>query len=168
MSQNRFAAPAMAVVALLLAGSLPVFLHGQGQGLLNEKVLSLDLALEIAHGAVAAGHARGQAVTVVIIDASGNTKVLLRGDEGGPQMPDVTKRKAFTALAHRGPSSEQAKIWENQKNPNIGPERVALGGGVPIKVGNEVVGAIGVSGGGAIIEEECANAAIAKVADKLK
>jgi uncharacterized protein GlcG (DUF336 family) len=46
---------------------------------------------------------------------------------------------------------------------------IALGGGVPIKAGNEVIGAIGVSGApGGEKDEACANAGIQKVADKLK
>ena len=165
MSHTRFAALAISVVALLAASSLPTF----SQGLISKKALSLDLALEIAQGAAQAGRAQGHGVTVVVIDASGVVKVLLRGDEAAPQTAEVTRRKAYTALAFRGTSSGQAKVWADQKNPSIGPDRVALAGGVVIKAGNEVVGAIGVGGGGGgEMEEECAKAGIAKVADKLK
>ena len=46
---------------------------------------------------------------------------------------------------------------------------IALGGGVPIKAGNEVIGAVGVSGApGGEKDEACANAGIQKLADKLK
>lgn len=48
-------------------------------------------------------------------------------------------------------------------------EREVLGGGVPVKVGNEVIGAVGVGGApGGHLDEQCANAGIAKVADLLK
>jgi uncharacterized protein GlcG (DUF336 family) len=160
MSHTRFAGLAILVVALLAASSLPTF----SQALISKKVLSLDLALEIAQGASQAGRAQGHGVTVVVIDASGVVKVLLRGDEAAPQTAEVTRRKAYTALAFRGTSGDQAKVWADQKNPSI-----ALAGGVVIKAGNEVVGAIGVGGGGGgEMEEQCAKAGIAKVADKLK
>ena len=49
------------------------------------------------------------------------------------------------------------------------PNVVAVGGGVPIKAGNEVIGGVGVSGApGGDKDEVCANAGIAKVADSLK
>ena len=43
-----------------------------------------------------------------------------------------------------------------------------VGGGVPIKAGDEIVGAIGVSGSpGSVHDEECAEAGIAKIAASL-
>ena len=164
MSHTRFSVLAIGVVALLGASSLTAF----SQGLIAQKVISLDMAEEIAQAAVQSCRATGHDVTVVVMDASGDVKVLLRGDEAGPQTADVTRRKAYTALSFKGTSAEAAKNWANQKNPSIGPNRVALAGGVAIKAGNEVVGAIGVSGGGGAVEEPCAYAGIAKVADKLK
>jgi uncharacterized protein GlcG (DUF336 family) len=105
----------------------------------------------------------------------GLVKVWLRGDDGGPQTAEVTRKKAYTALAYsieRGrpaTSTEQAKAWEDQKNPSIGPDRVALGGGSVIMAGNEIVGAIGVSGGGGGEKEDAiGQAAVAMFADKLK
>ncbi len=47
-------------------------------------------------------------------------------------------------------------------------EVIALGGGVPIKIGNETIGAVGVSGSSTQGDEKCAMAGIAKVADQLK
>ena len=156
--------------ALVAISVLPTFSQEKPvqEGLMNQKELSLNLALEIAQGAVEEGHARNQAVTVVVVDTSGIGKVLLRGDDAGPQTADVTRRKAYTALSFKGSSADQAKIWEGQKLPNITADRVALGGGLVIKASNEIVGAIGVSGGGTEIEEACGKAGIAKAADKLK
>jgi uncharacterized protein GlcG (DUF336 family) len=47
---------------------------------------------------------------------------------------------------------------------------IPLGGGVPIKVGEDTIGAVGLSGapGGQDKEEACAKAGIAKVADQLR
>ena len=49
------------------------------------------------------------------------------------------------------------------------PGVVAIGGGVPIKIGDEIIGAVGVSGApGGEKDEVCARAGIAKVADSLR
>jgi len=61
-----------------------------------------------------------------------------------------------------------------QKNPAAAnlvyiPGYLLLGGGVPVKAGNEVIGAIGVGGApGGHLDEQCAVAALAKVQDQLK
>lgn len=166
MPRIRFAA---ALTAVLL-GALPFTLRSQE--LIAQKVLSLDLANGMAQAALAACRANGDHVVVTVLDEKGLVKVMLRDDGTGPQSVDTSRRKAYTALAFRGPSSEQAKAWENQKNPNIGPDRVALAGGVPVKAGNEVIGAIGVAGSrsldGGAKDEACAQAGVNKYADKLK
>lgn len=174
MLNTRFAVSVVVVFTLLAASSLVAF--SQGKGLYPRKYLSLDLAMEIAQAALDIGHAQGHALTaVVVIDRWGLVKVMLRGDDGGPQTADVTRKKAYTALAfsiERGKvmtSTEQAAAWAEQKNPSIGDDRVALGGGVAIMAGDEFVGAIGVSGGGGGDKEDAiSKAAIAKLADKLK
>ena len=159
-----------AALAGLLLGAAPFAVRAQE--LITQKVLSLDLAAGMAQAALAACRANGDHVVVTVLDDRGMVKVLLRDDGTGPQSVDTSRRKAFTALAFRGPSSEQAKAWAAQKNPNIGPDRVALAGGVPVKVGNEVIGAIGVAGSrsldGGSKDEACAQAGVSKYAGKLK
>ena len=80
--------------------------------------------------------------------------------------------KAFTSASAKAPTT--AMLENVQKNPGAAtlvniPGFLILGGGVPIKVGNEVIGAVGVGGApGGHLDEACANAGIAKVADLLK
>ncbi len=139
------------------------------QEVIMQKAISLDLAHAIAQAALDDCRSHNYHPAVVVIDASGAVKVLLRDDGSGPQNADTARRKAFTALTFKGKSSDQVKIWEAQKIPNIGPDRVALAGGVPIKAGDDVIGAIGIGGApGSDKDEACALAGVAKYAGKLK
>ena len=140
--------------------------------LLNEKALSLDLAEAIAMGALAKCRADGNHVSVTVLDHDGLVKIAFRDDGAGPHTIVTSRRKAFTSVTFRQPSAQ----WAHRvlTEPAVAGLKdtagtIALGGGVPIKAGNEVVGAIGVSGSpGGDKDEACANAGIATVADKLK
>lgn len=140
--------------------------------LLNEKALSLDLAAAIAMAALAKCRADGNHVTVTVVDRDGLIKIAFRDDGASPHTITTSQRKAFTSVTFRQPSAQ----WAHRvlTDPAVAGLKdtagtIALGGGVPIKAGNEVVGAIGVSGSpGGDKDEACANAGIAAVADKLK
>jgi uncharacterized protein GlcG (DUF336 family) len=144
------------------------------QGLITQKVVPLEMAQTIAQGAVEKCRADGFHVSVTIIDASGLLKVFMRDEGTGPHTIDLSRRKAFTALtfASRWPTSgEAAKAWHSTLGspmPNI-EGTAGVAGGVPIKAGNETIGAVGVSGAvGGDKDEACAAYGISKVADKLK
>ena len=140
--------------------------------LLNEKALSLDLAEAIAMAALTKCRADGNHVSVTVLDRDGLVKIAFRDDGASPHTITTSQRKAFTSVTFRQPSAQ----WAHRvlTDPAIAGLKdtagtIALGGGVPIKAGNEVVGAIGVSGSpGGDKDEACANAGIAAVADKLK
>ncbi len=140
--------------------------------LLNEKALSLDLAEAIAMAALAKCRADGNHVSVTVVDRDGLIKIAFRDDGASPHTMTTSQRKAFTSVTFRQPSAQ----WAHRvlTDPAVAGLKdtsgtIALGGGVPIKAGNEVVGAIGVSGSpGGDKDEACANAGIMAVADKLK
>jgi uncharacterized protein GlcG (DUF336 family) len=84
---------------------------------------------------------------------------------------DFARMKAYTARTRNQTSLATMKQMEDpafaflRQIPNV----VGVGGGVPIRVGNEVIGGVGVSGApGGEKDEVCANAGVAKVADALK
>jgi uncharacterized protein GlcG (DUF336 family) len=161
---KRFYTCALAIATL---SASPLALHSQE--VIMQKAISLDLAHAIAQAALDDCRSHNYHPAIVVIDASGAIKVVLRDDGSGPQNTDTARRKAFTALAFKGNSSDQVKIWETQKIPNIGPDRVALAGGVAIKSGNDVIGAIGIGGATSSEKDEaCALAGVAKYAAKLK
>ena len=170
MSHIRFSLLTATVAVLLAAGSSTLC----AQGLITQKALSLEMAQTIAQGAVDKCRADGFHVSVSVIDGSGLLKVFVRDEGNGPHTIDLSRRKAYTALTFASrwkTSGEAAKAWGSTLGspmPNIeGTPGVA--GGVPIKVGIETIGAIGVSGAvGGDKDEACAMFGIAKVADKLK
>ncbi|HLX43315.1 MAG TPA: heme-binding protein [Bryobacteraceae bacterium] len=158
----------LAAVVLFGASMLPA------QGLITQKALPLEMAQIIAQGAVEKCRADGFHVSVSIIDASGLLKVFVRDEGTGPHTIDLSRRKAFTALTFASrwkTSGEAAKAWGSTLGspmPNI-EGTAGVAGGVPIKAGNETIGAIGVSGAvGGDKDEACAMSGISKVADKLK
>jgi len=142
----------------------------QAQGLLTQRTLSEQAAVSVAQGTLDKCLADGYRVSVTVLDASGLVKVQIRGDGTGPHTLENGRRKAYTALTFKRPSAETAQQWASGSTaPPLIEGTVALGGGVPIKAGNEIVGAVGVSGApGADKDEACANAGIAKIQDLLK
>jgi uncharacterized protein GlcG (DUF336 family) len=140
--------------------------------LLNESALSLDRAEAIAMAALTKCRADGNHVSVTVLDRDGLVKIAFRDDGAGPHTIVTSRRKAFTSVTFRQPSAQ----WAHRvlTEPAVAGLKdtagtIALGGGVPIKAGNDVVGAIGVSGSpGGDKDEACANAGIAAVTDKLK
>lgn len=156
---------------VLTTCALTVFAKsGQAQSLPTQKVLSTDAALKIARGALEKCAADGYHVSLTILDVSGAVKVSIRGDETGPHTLGHSQRKAYTALTFKRTSAETAEAWA-KRGPG-GPViegTVAAAGGVPIRAGKDVIGAIGVSGApGGEKDEACASFGIAKIADLLK
>ena len=142
------------------------------QEVITEKALSLDLAHAIAQGALEKCRADGNHVTVTVVDRDGLVAVVLRDDGSSPHTLVTSRRKAFTSVTFKQPSAVWAKRVLSE--PAVAGLKdtegtIALGGGVPIKAGTEVIGAIGVSGSpGGEKDEACANAGIQNFADKLK
>ena len=141
--------------------------------LLTQRNLSADLALKAATAALDAARSRGYHVAVAVVDRGGQILVLLRDDGGGAHLLDGARRKAFTAVSAHNRTSVLSKAVDTRSgepDPHlVFLENVLMvGGGVPIKAGNEIVGAIGVSGSpGSVHDEECADAGILKIETNL-
>jgi uncharacterized protein GlcG (DUF336 family) len=154
----------IAILAAACAGSTAL-----AQGLVSQKALSADAAQAVAQGALEKCRADGYHVSVSVVDASGMLKAFVRDDGTGPHTIALSRRKAYTAITFKRTTGDTAKAWAaNPPAPNI-EGTVGLAGGVPIKAGNEFIGAVGVSGApGGEKDEACSNAGIAKIADHLK
>jgi uncharacterized protein GlcG (DUF336 family) len=140
------------------------------QGLVTQKNISLAMAQTIAQGALAQCESMGFKVSVAVVDRGGLTIVMLRGDGAGLHTPEGAERKAYTARTFSQPSADFVKRLSDRPD-TVGSRQytrvLALGGGLPIKAGNEVVGAVGVSGSPGK-DDVCSQAGIDKVADQLK
>jgi len=155
-----------ATVALAAAGT------AQAQSVRSERNMSLDLANQIAAATVAACQASGYAVTATVVDRAGGVRAVQRADNAGPHTLGASAQKAYTSASAK--NSTLAMMEGAQKNPAAAnlvhiPGFLLLGGGVPVKVGTEVIGAVGVGGApGGHLDEQCAMVALDKVKDLLK
>ena len=135
---------------------------------LMQRDVSLAMALAIATTASAEC---GAITSIAVVDRAGRIKVLLQGDGGSPHNLELARRKAYTARTFRMPSAAWAKRTETTNTgQRMLSDVIPLGGGVPIMVGDDTIGAVGLSGapGGQEKEEACARAGIEKVKDQLK
>jgi uncharacterized protein GlcG (DUF336 family) len=110
-------------------------------------------------------------VSAHVLGRGGEVIVAIRGDNTGPHTLENSMKKAYTARAQRRPSGEFATAVKN--NPGAGALRltnmVPAQGALPIKVGEDTIGAIGVSGApGGDKDEACAKAGLDKVMNELK
>src|ERR1700684_576805 len=138
---------------------------------LMQRDVSLKMALTIAEAAVAECDKAGNSVSVAVVDRAGRLRVFLQGDKAAPHNIELAQRKAYTARTFGRTSAD----WASRTEPGseLAGQRqlehvIALRGGVPIKVGDETIGAVGVSGSTSGGDEACAMAGVASVADQLK
>ncbi len=134
---SRFA---MAVAACTLATA--------ADAQIQRKDLSVDTAIVIATTAMADCKSKGFAVSAAVVGRNGEVLVHLRGDNTGPHTMENSFKKAFTSRTFRIPSGDMEERL--RKNPQMGAQYLTgftTGrGALPILIGKEVVGAVGVSG----------------------
>ena len=134
---------------------------------LKQENVSLALANELINATMAACHADGRSAVAVVVDRGGNLIAVQRDDNVGPHNTEAAQRKAFTALSTKTPTrllTTNAQANPESQNLNTVSALLLIGGGVPLKVGQDVIGAIAVGGaGGASNDEACALQAIAQV-----
>ena len=139
--------------------------------LLTHKDLSQAMALTIATTAAETCKGQGYRVSVTVVGRVGEIIVQMRGDGASPHTIENSFRKAYTARTFRVPSGEIAnRLKENPTSSFVHLSNVvAAQGALPIKVSDEVIGAVGVSGApGGDKDEACAKTGIDKVGDQLK
>lgn len=157
------------IVIAVLAGGVPFIAHGQ---VLTERNISLQLAKTIAENAMAACKKMGIETSAAVVDRAGDLKVLLRSDASNPHNAELARRKAYTArtfgvttIEFRNRTAGGSELAGQRELVDIIP----LGGGLPIMVGSERIGGLGLSGAPTQEDDEkCAQAALASVASQLK
>jgi uncharacterized protein GlcG (DUF336 family) len=128
------------------------------------------LAVEAASEAIAACAKQGYRETAVVLDADGQTIAAVRGDGAGIHTLDSAHDKAYTSTSFKNDTLALEERGRTEIAPLAKlPHVMFLGGGVVIKIGDEVVGAIGASGApGAKLDDNCAHAGLDKIRDRLK
>jgi uncharacterized protein GlcG (DUF336 family) len=160
------------VLAAALA-SVPCAAYAQT--LVNERSVSANAALDMATAALEACRKHGSVVTITVLDRAGRTVMMMRDDGASPHSVEHSLRKAYTALTYNMPSGEYGK--GAAANPgSAGTLHLAnittAPGGLPIRAGNTLVGAIGISGtpgaeGGGAADAACAQTGIDRIAKGL-
>jgi uncharacterized protein GlcG (DUF336 family) len=176
MSKNCRAALFVIGAALIAASSVA----RAEQGLITHKAISLDMAMSMVQGSLEKCRSLNYKCAIAVLDASGRTIIAVQDDGANLHRFDIAHKKAYTALVYRRPSKQVVEGWSKKTAENIPLQEgtmpsppvegtIAMGGGLPIMVGNDVIGAIAVSGApGWDMDEACSKAGLAKVADKLK
>jgi uncharacterized protein GlcG (DUF336 family) len=177
VSHRSVANPSMSKIAslpaaLALGTALALSLSGAaGAQLVAHKDISSAMALTMAETAIATCKANGYNVSANVVGLTGEVIVAMRGDGTGPHTLENSFKKAYTARAFRRSSGDFGDSLKDNFTAgalhlsNI----VTARGALPITAGEDVIGAIGVSGApGGEKDEVCAKAGIDKVADDLK
>ena len=133
--------------------------------------LPLEMAQKAANAAMAKCIADGYRVSVAIVARSGSTKVLIKGDGSGPHTVGSSTGKAFTAASMGRPTADFASLIAEKPAlaglRDMDPRLVILGGGLPIKISDMLVGGIGVGGApGGHLDAACAQAGIDAISGK--
>lgn len=121
------------------------------KSVVESKNISIQLAQKMLEAAIAKGEEMGIAFSIAIMDSLGNLKAFAAMD-GAPVLSiDIAKNKAYTAAAYKRATHEWYDRIKDDPPLLHGivhtPRLIIFGGGYPIKIGDDVVGGIGVSGG---------------------
>ncbi|MBJ7474729.1 MAG: heme-binding protein [Betaproteobacteria bacterium] len=155
------------LIGLLALASFCISTQAQ---LLARKDLTAALAITITQTAIATCKANGYNVSVTIVGRAGEIISQVRGDNTGPHTVENSMRKAYTSRTFRSPSGDTETRLKNDPAfalihlSNV----IANRGGLPIKVGDDTIAGVGISGApGGDKDEACAKAGIDKVLDQL-
>ncbi len=159
------------VCRLAVAGLGCVMASSASAELLAHKSLTAKIAIAIAETTLATCTANGYRVSVTVVGRNGEVLLQVRGDNTNPHTMENSYKKAYTARTFSIPSGEMEERLK--KNPQMGAQYLTgfttARGALPIKLGNEVIGAAGASGApGGEKDEACIKAGLDKVAADLK
>jgi uncharacterized protein GlcG (DUF336 family) len=159
------------LTTILLAGGALALAQPASAQLVVHRDISAATAIAIVQTAIETCKANGYAVSSTVVGRNGEIIAQARGDNTGPHTIENSFRKAYTARTFRIPSGEM--VERVKKDPTMGAIHltniIANQGALPIKVGDEVIGAAGASGApGGEKDEACVKAALDKMADQLK
>jgi len=155
----------LSMTALCIAAALSIPSRPWADELPKESVLPLSMATKALQASLEACKKDGYRVSASIVDRAGVLRAMGRADGAGPHTVESSRKKAYTASSVRRPTSELAELISKmpalQSLRDMNPEILILGGGLPIEIGGEVVGAIGVGGApGAHLDDACAQAGL--------
>ena len=156
------------VIAVLLLSQLPVHSAVAGD-VINVKLMTLELARDIAQGAIDACRKDGYQVSVVVTDRSGRTQIVMRDVFANQYLTELARGKANAVILSNTSSGELRKNRADIADElNLLDDLLVLDGGLPIQVAGSLIGAVGVSGApGGDKDAACAQHGIDAVQERL-
>lgn len=151
------------LISALLMGGMVSFANA-ATGVVSQKNLSLELADKLAQSAIQACATDKYNVAVTVVDRAGTPLVMKRMDAAGPHTVEASQMKAYTSLTTKNATDNVMKASQSNAgaaNMKDIPGFLLLAGGVPLKSGEDVIGAIGIGGApGGHLDQNCALEAI--------
>ena len=170
--RSHFINPSSWAAALALPLLVPCAGAASAEALIKKSYLPIELAYEALTTAVETCARQGQHVSGVVLDPDGLQQAFLRGDGAGIHTVETADYKANTTLSFRIDGVDLVERAKTRPPPGpIGklPRLLLAQGAVLIKAGDEIVGAIGISGArGNNVDTACARAGVDKIKDRLK
>ena len=156
-----------------LSAATVVSTSASAQAVVMQRELSLAAAQLMADAAIEHCRKGGFRISVTIVDSGGQIRLFHKDDGANPHTVDASFRKAYTARTYRSPSADFMKRTEPGSGGRTGlraiNNTIGVPGGLPIKIGNETIGGVGVSGApGGTADDPCAAAGLARVSEYLK
>ncbi len=135
----------------------------------NIKRLSLETALRMARAAIDQCRKEGVQIAVTVVDRGGHPQVVLRDVLAMDITLPISRQKAHTAMAFNTPLSQLEDRFTRPFQVGKLDGLIFSAGGLPINIGGNILGGIGVSGApSGAIDEKCAQAGIDAVRDDLE
>jgi uncharacterized protein GlcG (DUF336 family) len=132
---------------------------------ITQHQITAEAASAACRAALAHAEAQGLRINVAVTDASGTLMAFLRMPGAFLHSIDIAIDKAYTASSFGFPTAQWAGAVAGDELLRIGlnqrPRLVMFGGGLPIIEAGVRIGGIGVSGGSADEDEDCARAGLA-------
>jgi uncharacterized protein GlcG (DUF336 family) len=155
----------MIATAFVMLMSYPVL---ASDDLPKESVVPLSLAGKATQASLDACNKDGYRVSVSLLDRAGVLRAMVRADGAGSHTVDSSRKKAYTAASLRRTTTELAELINKvptlQALREMNDQVLILGGGLPIEIGGEIVGGIGVGGApGAHLDDACAQAGLTAI-----
>lgn len=154
----------MKSIVTLIIAVLVFTVAGGKQAVAAEAGMSLDIALPMIKAAEEKAREIGVPMVVTVLDGGGNMVAQHRMDDALLVSVEISLNKAYSAVAVKLPTDTLGELSQPGAMlyglQNVG-RMVVFGGGFPIKVGEKVIGGIGVSGGSVDQDMQCAKAGLA-------
>jgi uncharacterized protein GlcG (DUF336 family) len=159
----------MRLISIVLLSSMLISLSAKAEDMLNVKLMTLDLARDIANFTLQDCRKKGYNTAVVVVDRAGDLQVVLRDVYVSRHVIEIAQRKASAVVLSGISTLDFIKNrGEIRAELNEIPGILLLQGGIPIRSGGSLIGAVGVSGApGGDKDEACALAGIKAVQERL-